>query len=107
MSEQITTGTWVVRSGEEEAFVQDWTRFVEWAATLPGATTFRLGRDSVDPAKFISFAAWADAESVRAWKAQPEFMELLGKARSHTTAFETHELDVASKVSASTVPQGV
>jgi heme-degrading monooxygenase HmoA len=100
MSELVTTGTWIVRPGEEDSFVQDWTSFVEWAATQPGATTFRLGRDAMEGAKFISFAAWADADSAHAWKAQPEFGELLGRARAHTTHFESHELEVASKVSA-------
>jgi heme-degrading monooxygenase HmoA len=100
MTELVTTGTWIVKPGEEEAFVQDWTSFVEWASTQPGATTFRLGRDAVDSSKFISFAAWADDAAAHAWKSQPEFTELLGRARAHTTYFEAHELEVASKVSA-------
>jgi heme-degrading monooxygenase HmoA len=102
MRELVTTGTWIVRPGEEEDFVRDWTEFAEWAATQPGAIALRLGRDVTDPSRFVSFAPWADAAAVRAWKSQPGFSERLARARAHTTAFETSELDVVASASAVT-----
>jgi heme-degrading monooxygenase HmoA len=101
MSELMTTGAWLVKPGEEAAFVEEWTRFAEWAATMPGATTLRLGRDTVNTSKFISFAPWADAESVRAWKSQPSFGERIGRVRAHVTAFEPLELDAVAAVAPS------
>ena len=98
MSELVTTGTWIVKPGEEEAFVEDWARFAEWASTLRGATALRLGRDRVDTSKFISFAPWADEVSVRAWKSQPEFPERLSRVKAHTTSFRSFELDVVAVV---------
>jgi heme-degrading monooxygenase HmoA len=100
MSESESTGTWIVKPGEEAAFIEDWTKFVEWASTMPGATTFRLGRDTTNPSRFVSFAPWADAESQRAWISHPEFPERLGKAKAHTTAFESTMLEVVSTVAA-------
>jgi len=47
MSETYTSGTWVVKRGEEEAFVQEWTAFVRWASRMAGSGTFRLVRDRI------------------------------------------------------------
>jgi len=99
MSELVTTGIWLVRPGEQDAFVEAWTHFAEWAATMPGAQTLRLGRDSQDSSKFVSFAPWTDAEAVRVWKAQPEFRERIGRVQRHVTGFEPLELDVIATVS--------
>jgi heme-degrading monooxygenase HmoA len=107
MSELVTTGIWLVQRGEEDAFVEEWTRFATWAARMPGAQTLRLGRDTNDTSKFISFAPWTDAESVRAWKSQPEFRERIGQVQRHVTGFEPIELDaVATVTSAATVALG-
>jgi heme-degrading monooxygenase HmoA len=96
MSELVTTGTWIIRPGEETAFVEEWTSFARWASTQPGATTLRLGRDTLNAARFISFAPWADAPSVREWKSQAEFQERLGKVKAHTVSFEPSELDLVA-----------
>ena len=101
MSELITTGIWVVKTGEEAAFVEEWTRFAEWASTQPGATTLRLGRVTTDPSKFVSFAAWTDEASVRAWKSQPTFTEHMMRVRQHVAEFEPTEIDVVAHVSSS------
>jgi heme-degrading monooxygenase HmoA len=100
MSELVTTGIWVVKTGEEAAFVQEWTRFAEWASTQPGATALRLGRVTVNPSKYVSFATWTDEASVRAWKAQPSFTAHMARVRQHVAEFEPTELDVVAHVSA-------
>jgi heme-degrading monooxygenase HmoA len=100
MTELLTTGIWHAKPGEEDAFIEAWTRFAEWAASMPGARILRLGRDTADTAKFISFAPWADAESVRAWKSQPEFRERMGRVQEHVVGFEPLELDAVATVTA-------
>jgi heme-degrading monooxygenase HmoA len=100
MSELVTTGIWLVRPDEQDAFVKEWTRFAAWAATLPGAQTLRLGRDTQDTSKFVSYAPWADAESVRTWKSQPEFRERIGRVQRHVTGFEPLELTAVATVPA-------
>jgi hypothetical protein len=63
MSELVTAGTWLVNPAQEAEFVEEWTRFAPWAATMRGATTLRLGCDAGNPLRFVSFAPWRDAES--------------------------------------------
>src|SRR5262245_929223 len=45
MAETYSSGTWVVKAGEEDAFVEAWRTFVIWASEFPGSGTFRLARD--------------------------------------------------------------
>jgi hypothetical protein len=56
MTETYTSGAWIVKPGEEEAFVQEWTSFVTWASSMPGSGTFRLVCDLDDPSHYMSFA---------------------------------------------------
>ena len=50
MTETYTSGTWIVKPGEEDDFVAAWREFVTWAAELDGHGTFRLVRDLDNPA---------------------------------------------------------
>jgi heme-degrading monooxygenase HmoA len=81
-------------SGEEDAFVHEWTAFVTWACSIPGSGTFRLVRDLDRPSSYMSFAPWASFEAQRAWNELPEFRERIGRVRSHCDDFQpsTHEL---------------
>jgi heme-degrading monooxygenase HmoA len=101
MSELVTTGVWRVNPGQETEFVAAWTRFAEWAAGRPGAGTLRLGRDAADPSRFVSFAAWLDSSSVRAWKSSPEFREGIAQVLQYVDGFEPAELDVVETVTVS------
>jgi heme-degrading monooxygenase HmoA len=94
MAETYTSGLWVVKPGEEDAFVQAWTAFVTWASTMSGSGTFRLVRDLDNPGRYMSFAPWDSFEAQAAWKQTPEFRESIGRVRSHCESFEpsTHEL---------------
>jgi hypothetical protein len=38
MAETFTSGVWIVKAGDEDAFVQEWTAFVSWASEMPGST---------------------------------------------------------------------
>ena len=42
----------------------------------------------------MSFATWADAESVRAWKASPNMREELARVLQHVADFHNEELEV-------------
>ena len=61
-----------MKSGEEGAFVQEWTEFVSWASSMPGSGTFRLVRDLEHPEVF------ADGLHLNE-KGRPMFSERLGK----------------------------
>jgi heme-degrading monooxygenase HmoA len=94
MPETYTSGTWVVKEGEEDAFVAAWTEFVEWASEQPGSGTFRLVRDVENPSHYMSFAPWESFEAQRAWKDTDEFRTRMGRVQQHVAEFtpSVHEL---------------
>ena|SRR5436190_7172998 len=94
MAETYTSGTWIVKPGEEEAFAREWSDFVTWATGFAGSGTFRLVRDLDQPNTYMSFAPWESFEAQQAWKEQPEFRERIMRVRSHCEDFRpsTHEL---------------
>jgi heme-degrading monooxygenase HmoA len=94
MAETYTSGLWVVKPGEDDAFVQAWTDFVAWGSTMAGSGSFRLVRDLDNPGRYMSFAPWESFDAQAAWKQLPEFRERIGQVRSHCENFEptTHEL---------------
>ena len=72
--------------------------FVGWAASLPGAETAVLARDLRDPGRYVSFMAWSDLESVRAWKGSPEFKPRMSRVQEHIDKFAPTELEVVATV---------
>jgi heme-degrading monooxygenase HmoA len=96
MTELVTTGTWRVNPTKEAAFVQAWAAFAEWASSMPGAVTLRLGRDVGAPLRFVSYGAWQDTDSVRAWKSAPQFRERIARVLQYVDDFQPAELDVVA-----------
>jgi heme-degrading monooxygenase HmoA len=96
MTELMTTATWTVTPTKEVAFIEAWAAFAGWASTMPGAGTLRLGHDAGDSSRFVSFAAWEDTDSVRAWKIAPEFRTRMAHVLQHVDNFQPAELDVVA-----------
>ena len=106
MDETYTSGTWTLAPDKVDAFVEAWREFAAWASARPGAGTLRLACDLQDPARFVSFGRWEDIAAVRAWKADPEFSERMGRVRRHVDGFEPSELEVvASATAGATTPE--
>ena len=99
MTETYSSGVWTVKSGEEDAFVEDWKAFVTWAAELPGSGTFRLVRDVDQPNRFLSFGNWDGSDSQNAWTHHPEFAERLGRVRAHCDDFAPSSYELTAEVS--------
>jgi heme-degrading monooxygenase HmoA len=97
-----TSGLWLVREGQEDAFVAAWKEFTAWAATMPGSGTLRLVRDVDAPRKYMSFAPWDSFESQRAWKATPEFRERMGRVQEHVEEFVPSVYEVVAEVEPAT-----
>ena len=98
MTETYTSGTWIVKSGEEDYFVEAWKAFVGWASDMPGSGEFRLVRDHDQPAQFVSFAPWESFEAQDAWKKLPEFPERIGRVRAHCSDFTPSVLELVTSV---------
>lgn len=98
MADVYTTGSWRPFPGAEAAFLEAWKEFAAWAASLPGAGDATLARDLRDPERFVSFMAWDDIESVRAWKASPEFKPRMSRVQEHVDKFSPTEVEVVAAV---------
>ncbi len=98
MTETYTHGTWLVKAGEEDAFVTAWTEFVTWASSFAGSGTFRLVRDVDQPARYMSFAPWETFENQAAWKDTPEFREQIMRVRAHCEDFQPSVFELVTTV---------
>jgi heme-degrading monooxygenase HmoA len=98
MAETYTSGVWIVKAGEEDAFVQERTAFVSWASEMPGSGTFRLIRDLDQARRYVSFAPWESFETQQAWKALPEFRERIGRVRAHCEDFQPSTQELVTEV---------
>lgn len=98
MGEVYTTGSWRPFEGQEEAFLEEWRAFMDWACSLPGAGRAVLARDLRDPARFVSVATWDSLEAVTAWKGSPEFKPRMSRVQAHIDKFAPTELEVVSVV---------
>jgi heme-degrading monooxygenase HmoA len=96
MAELVTTGIWTVSATKEEAFIEAWTGFAAWASAMPGAGTLRLGRDTGNVLRFVSYGVWDSVDAVRAWKSAPEFRERIVQVLQYVEDFHPSELDVVA-----------
>jgi len=77
-----TLGIWIVKAGNEKAFIDAWRAFAEWTLkNQPGNAKATLLQDEEQPQCFISFGPWKDKKSIESWRNQPEFKEFIKKAK--------------------------
>lgn len=98
MGETYTSGTWTVKEGHEDDFVDAWKDFVLWAKEQPGSRQFQLLRDVEDPRRFLSFAPWDSFEAQHAWKETDEFATRMRRVREHVDSFEPSTYDLVAEV---------
>lgn len=97
IGQPYTSGDWMVKPGNEEAFIAQWEAFIDWSLkTAPGSGPFFLIRDTTNPQHFISFGAWDNAEDVSAWRRHPEFQEQLGKCRALCESLQARDSALVS-----------
>lgn len=99
MAETYSSGSWTVKAGEENEFIEAWKEFVGWAAGLSGSGVFRLVQERERRDRFTSFGEWESLEAQRAWQQHPEFAERLGRVRSHCSDFHATGFDLVATVS--------
>jgi heme-degrading monooxygenase HmoA len=81
--EVYTSGNWIAKEGMEDELIARWGALIDWTkAQLPGRFRFAtLIQQKDDPRHFISFGEWDSAESVDAWRSNPDFAAKLGACR--------------------------
>ena len=98
MAETYTNGVWIVKVGEEDAFVAAWTEFASWGHTWSGAGTLRLVRDVSESNRYMSFGAWESFDAQRAWKDSPEFRERMARVQQHVDDFTPSVFELVTAV---------
>jgi len=79
MTENYASGTWYVKQGKEDEFVQRWTEFITWSrSTHPEMLTASLLRKGELPRHYLSISEWSDPAARMSWKQTPEFKERFG-----------------------------
>jgi heme-degrading monooxygenase HmoA len=96
VAELVTTGIWTVSPTKEAAFIEAWTAFAAWASAMPGAGALRLGRDTGNVLRFVSYGAWDNVDAVRAWKSAPEFRDRIAQVLQYVDDFHPSELEVVA-----------
>jgi heme-degrading monooxygenase HmoA len=81
VGQPYTSGSWTVRDGSQDEFVERWIKFVRTAADDSGAQSFTLIQDREGPRQFVSFGAWRDWDSVDAWRGSAVFAEHMRACR--------------------------
>jgi heme-degrading monooxygenase HmoA len=51
-----------------------------------------------DSGSFVSFGAWDDIESVRAWKGSAEFKSRMAVVQQHVAEFKPAELEIVRSI---------
>lgn len=89
MADVFASGNWHVAEGNQDAFVDAWSRFLSWTRdSQPGLAYGRLMRDESDGRHFVSFAEWSDPAARDAWRNSDKFMELFGACRQLCDDFQ-------------------
>ena len=93
-----THGTWIVKPGNEQDFINAWTELAKWTkANAAGAGTGSLLRDLEQANRFSSFGPWESLEAIAAWRQLPKFPELVGKMRGLLESFEPRTLELVAE----------
>ncbi|MFX0575791.1 antibiotic biosynthesis monooxygenase family protein [Nocardia nepalensis] len=86
MAEYYASGTWYVKPGCDQEFVDRWTEFLQWTRKeFPSMLAAHLLRDRAAAGHYVSFAEWADEASRDAWRGKPEFAARYGPCRALCT----------------------
>ena len=95
MNPPFTHGIWTVKSGHEDAFVQQWTEFADWSKReVPGALWANLFRDRAVPNRFITLGPWESLDAIERWRAEPGWRERVTRIRELLDGFEPSTLDL-------------
>jgi heme-degrading monooxygenase HmoA len=95
LSTLYTYADWLIREGQEDAFVRTWTAFVDWSASdTDAALGGMLLQDASDPRRFISIGPWKTADAAYEWFRKPELEARSARLRELAERFEPRFLQL-------------
>jgi heme-degrading monooxygenase HmoA len=95
--EPYTHTTWVVKPGQEEAFVERWAEWAEWARSEGFRAQALLLRDLDRPRTFVSFGPWESVAAVRHWRGSPGYQERVSRLHDVLESFEPRTLEAVEQ----------
>lgn len=93
MSEVWTHGTWIVKPGNEGAFVSRWSRLAAEAVPAFGSGRPTLLRDRERSNVFVTFGAWPGLEVIERFRSSDLFKSAVAEMRPLLESFEALTLD--------------
>jgi quinol monooxygenase YgiN len=93
MARVWTHGTWIVKSGQEGAFVQAWSELARQVVKELRGEQPTLLRDRDKPNVFKTFGAWPDIEAVEEFRASDTFRSVVAELQPILESFEPMTLD--------------
>jgi quinol monooxygenase YgiN len=88
-----THGTWIVNPGQEDAFVQAWSKLARDAMAEFRGDPPTLLRDRGDPNVFMTFGAWPDIEAIEEFRSSDTFRAAVAELQPLLKSFEPMTLD--------------
>lgn len=78
-----THAMWLVRAGNEEAFIEQWTKLSELFSQLERKPLWgTLIRSTFNTRLFYSFGPWASEDDIAAMRSHPDVHEVFGDLMS-------------------------
>ena len=93
MARVWTHGTWVVKPGSEDAFVDVWSRLARAAGPAFESEGPVLLRDRDQPNTFKTFGAWPSMEAVDAFRSSDLFRDSVAELQPLLESFEPMTMD--------------
>jgi heme-degrading monooxygenase HmoA len=101
-SQTWASGSWVVRAGSEDDFVERWKAWLSWTSqNAPGFRSATLVRSEDDGRHFASFSDWDDADSRAQWQRTDDFRAKMGAVRELCDDVQAGNFEAAASFSRS------
>src|SRR6187455_3660629 len=93
MTRVWTHGRWIVEPGNEDRFVEIWSRLARDGADRTRSGRPTLLRDRDEPNVFVTFGWWSDPDAVEAFRRSSPFRAAVAELEPLLRSFEPSTLD--------------
>ena len=88
-----TLGIWMLRSGRENEFINEWSRFAKSTSkNTEGNGKAYLLQDEKNPSRFISFGPWQNMDAIKKWRDSEEFKNFVAIVKDLCIDFQPNTM---------------
>ena len=88
-SENYASGNWLVKSGDEDTFIDRWREWLTASSSgVDGFEGAHLLRSDDDKRRFVSYSEWRDTDARDEWHRSENFNEGFAACRALCDEFE-------------------